>query len=881
MDPDSAAANVSLLLSLPSDVTADRLRAALEEIGERQAMLRTTFETQQEVPVQRIHRRMPLSWTEIDSSAWDCRRLRQEAVKAAAVPFTLTQGPLWRAVLFYGGPQNWLLLIAHHIVVDGWSMMQVVDDLKRRCGSADASRSARSSRPQDLPATYSEFVEWHRTILDGEEGRRQAQYWKAKLAGELPNYDMLYDRPETTVEPGHYAWHAFQIEGDLTRRLQAFARSEGTTLYAVCLTALQVLLTRYTAQEDTAIVTPVFGRSRARFAQTVGDFVNMLVLRESLQPESTARELLARTKQTLLDALAHQEYPYARLVADRRSARQGSRAPLAQVLFVLQPFKLLAELDLRMNASRAAAPDGRWPAWDAYVIPQQSGQFDLCIELAESDQGLSGYVEYKDALFDAERIGRMQEHYVRLLEELVSRPSAGIGSLPLMSETDMQQTVLAWGQSSGTVEPERCLHRMLEAQARLTPEAIAVEQEGRSLTYRELDARSNHVAHYLRRRGVEPGVVVGLCLERSIELIVGLLGILKSGGAYLPLDADYPTERLEYMLRDSQVRVLMTQQDQLVRLPATNAHSICLDSEWAQIAKCPESAIAGTDALDNLAYVIYTSGSTGHPKGVMIEHRSIANYVRAFTKIVDLTRRDRVLQFASLSFDTAAEEIFPCLSAGATLVLRTATMVDSVSGFLDRCRDVTVTVLDLPTAYWHELVTRMALERIPFPSSVRTVIIGGERVLPQIVQRWTNVIGTAVRLINTYGPTETTVAATWSELTGLGADHDIVGDLPIGRPIPHASVFVLDRNEQPVPVGVAGELYIGGLGVARGYRGGRSLPRPNSSPILFPLFRERGCIAPVTSCDGDRTDNWIIEAVPIARSRFAGIGLSWKKSKPS
>ena len=819
LDPDSAAANVSLLLSLPSDVTADRLRAALEEIGERQAMLRTTFETQQEVPVQRIHRRMPLSWTEIDSSAWDCRRLRQEAVKAAAVPFTLTQGPLWRAVLFYGGPQNWLLLIAHHIVVDGWSMMQVVDDLKRRCGSADASRSARSSRPQDLPATYSEFVEWHRTILDGEEGRRQAQYWKAKLAGELPNYDMLYDRPETTVEPGHYAWHAFQIEGDLTRRLQAFARSEGTTLYAVCLTALQVLLTRYTAQEDTAIVTPVFGRSRARFAQTVGDFVNMLVLRESLQPESTARELLARTKQTLLDALAHQEYPYARLVADRRSARQGSRAPLAQVLFVLQPFKLLAELDLRMNASRAAAPDGRWPAWDAYVIPQQSGQFDLCIELAESDQGLSGYVEYKDALFDAERIGRMQEHYVRLLEELVSRPSAGIGSLPLMSETDMQQTVLAWGQSSGTVEPERCLHRMLEAQARLTPEAIAVEQEGRSLTYRELDARSNHVAHYLRRRGVEPGVVVGLCLERSIELIVGLLGILKSGGAYLPLDADYPTERLEYMLRDSQVRVLMTQQDQLVRLPATNAHSICLDSEWAQIAKCPESAIAGTDALDNLAYVIYTSGSTGHPKGVMIEHRSIANYVRAFTKIVDLTRRDRVLQFASLSFDTAAEEIFPCLSAGATLVLRTATMVDSVSGFLDRCRDVTVTVLDLPTAYWHELVTRMALERIPFPSSVRTVIIGGERVLPQIVQRWTNVIGTAVRLINTYGPTETTVAATWSELTGLGADHDIVGDLPIGRPIPHASVFVLDRNEQPVPVGVAGELYIGGLGVARGYRG--------------------------------------------------------------
>ncbi|HNK78998.1 MAG TPA: amino acid adenylation domain-containing protein, partial [Nitrospira sp.] len=331
----------------------------------------------------------------------------------------------------------------------------------------------------------------------------------------------------------------------------------------------------------------------------------------------------------------------------------------------------------------------------------------------------------------------------------------------------------------------------------------------------------------------EPGVVVGLCLERSLNMIVGLLGILKAGGAYLPLDADYPTERLEYMLRDSQVRVLVTQQDQLVRLPATNPHTICLDSEWAQIAKCPDSPIDVTDALDNLAYVIYTSGSTGHPKGVMIEHRSIANYVRAITKIVDLTGEDRVLQFASLSFDTAAEEIFPCLAAGATLVLRTATMVDSVSGFLDRCRDLNLTILDLPTAYWHELVTRMALEQVAFPSSIRSVIIGGERVLPQIVQRWTDLIGATVRLINTYGPTETTVAVTWSDLTGLEAHDELIGDLPIGRPIPHTSVFVLDRNQQPVPVGVAGELYIGGVGVARGYRGRPDLTETQFVPDPF------------------------------------------------
>ncbi|HMZ97947.1 MAG TPA: amino acid adenylation domain-containing protein [Nitrospira sp.] len=833
LDPDSAAANVSVLLPLPSDLKADRLRAALEAIGDQQAMLRTTFETQEDGPVQRIHDRMPLSWSEIDSSTWEWPQLRGESVKAAAVPFNLTQGPLWRATLFHGGQQSWLLLVAHHIVVDGWSMMQLVDDLKRRCEVAGSCSSEHSPEPQDRPAPYREFVEWHRAILEGEEGSRLGQYWKAKLAGELPNYDMLYDRPETTVEPSHYAWHAFHIDENLTRRLKKFARTEGTTLYAVCLSALQILLTRYTAQEDTAIVTPVFGRSRARFARTVGDFVNMLVLRESLQSELTGRELLARTKQTLLDALAHQDYPYARLVADIRSARQGPRAPLAQVLFVLQQFKLLAELDLRMGVSTGAASNVGFLAWDAYVIPQQSGQFDLCLELAESKDGLSGYVEYKDALFGEERITRMQEHFVRLLQELVSHPTDRIVSLPLMSEAETQQTVLAWGQPSGTADPELCLHRMIEKQARRTPEAVAVEQGGQSLTYGELDTRANRVAHYLRRRGVEPGVVVGLCLERSLNMIVGLLGILKAGGAYLPLDADYPTERLEYMLRDSQVRVLVTQQDQLVRLPATNPHTICLDSEWAQIAKCPDSPIDVTDALDNLAYVIYTSGSTGHPKGVMIEHRSIANYVRAITKIVDLTGEDRVLQFASLSFDTAAEEIFPCLAAGATLVLRTATMVDSVSGFLDRCRDLNLTILDLPTAYWHELVTRMALEQVAFPSSIRSVIIGGERVLPQIVQRWTDLIGATVRLINTYGPTETTVAVTWSDLTGLEAHDELIGDLPIGRPIPHTSVFVLDRNQQPVPVGVAGELYIGGVGVARGYRGRPDLTETQFVPDPF------------------------------------------------
>ena len=509
------------------------------------------------------------------------------------------------------------------------------------------------------------------------------------------------------------------------------------------------------------------------------------------------------------------------------------RAPLAQILFVLQKFKLLTELDSRMSASVLSSAREKSCEWDTYVIPQQSGQFDLCVELAESEQGLRGYFEYKNQQFAPDTVARMQEHFVRVLEGLVSDPAACIGELPLMSNAERQKTVLAWSRSQEPTKSGQCLHRLIESQVKRTPDGIAVQQDGQRLTYRDLNERANRVAHYLRHRGVVPGVIVGLCLERSINLIVGMLGILKSGGAYLPLDANYPTDRLGYMLQDSQVQIVITQQDQLGRLPAANFRTICLDSEWETIVQFPDSVVEGTEAPDDLAYVMYTSGSTGHPKGVMIEHRSIANYVYAITDVVGLTACDRVLQFASPSFDTAAEEIFPCLTTGAMLVLRTPTMIDSVSGFLDRCRDWRVTVLDLPTSYWHEVVVCMELERMALPASVTTVIIGGERVLPQIVQRWARSVGSSVRLLNTYGPTETTVAVTVSDLTGIGVSEDLKGDLPIGRVIPQASVYVLDRYRQPVPVGVTGELYIGGVGVARGYMGRCDLTEEKFVPDPF------------------------------------------------
>jgi amino acid adenylation domain-containing protein len=506
------------------------------------------------------------------------------------------------------------------------------------------------------------------------------------------------------------------------------------------------------------------------------------------------------------------------LTQDLRPAGNFHRAPLGQILFALQKFKLLAELETDIEES-AGVPSTRRSMWQAYVVPQQSGQFDLCLELAEGEEGFHGYFEYKPRLFERDTIDRLGRHFVAALSGLVSSLSRPIGALSLIEQSERRRIVDEW---SGHGVPSIALpsvQDMIREQASRRPDKAAVLAGERCLTYRELERRANQLAHYLRRRGVGPGIVVGLCLDRCLDMIVGLLGILKAGGAYLPLDADYPIQRLDYMLADSRVRVIVTQQKQLCRLPASNPHTICLDSEWDVIERCPDHLVSGTATDSDLAYVIYTSGSTGQPKGVMVERQALSNYVSAISGSVGMTPEDRVLQFASLSFDTAAEEIFPCLAAGATLVLRHSTMVDSISGFFEACAMAGITVLDLPTAYWHEVVSRMDLERLSWPRCVRQVIIGGERALPHIVERWNQVVGGPVRLLNTYGPTEATIAATMCDLTGLGVDRPLVGDVPIGRPIPGVVVYVLDQQGGPVPIGVPGELYIGGVGLARGYWG--------------------------------------------------------------
>ena len=814
LEPESAAPNVSVLIRVSSYLDEKILRAAVEELGHRHPMLRTTYEMGSDGPCQLVHPSLQPGWDITDVSQWAWDRVRQEVIKVAERPFDLRHGPMWLGHLFHHQEHTFLLLVSHHIAVDGWSMTLLVDELKH---IYHAMESGATLPVTSSSAGYGQFVAWQRELLTDARGHELARYWQGKLNGDLPRYDLLYDRPGASTVPPDYQWQSFTVDPELRQRLEEVARVQGVTLYVLLLSALEILLFRYTGLEDVVIGSPTFGRTRAQFAGTVGNFVNVLALREHITGTMTVRTVLERTRCTVLEALDYQEYPFSLLATQLQNGRDPRQASPVSVLFALQRFHMLHQLDSDMTNSRGGRPSSiDTNVWDPFVIPQQGGPFDLSLEMTESDAGISGCFEYHATLFNSESIGRMKEHFLQILGGMIEHADRPVSELSLMTD-DERDRVLKEFNRHAAHEPEgKSIQQRFEDQVRKTPDALAVTHETHHVTYRELNGRANQLAHYLRARGVGPEVVVGLCLERSIDLIVGLLAVGKAGGAYLPLDPDYPPKRLELILEDARIRVLLTRTDLLTRLPSAHPHTVCLDSECEAIARLSETPPSHEGTDRNLAYVIYTSGSTGQPKGVMIEHRSLMNYVEAISKHIGLCSDDRVLQFASIGFDQAAEEIFPCLAAGGALILRNSRMLDSMARFLDACREWRITVLDLPTALWHELVARMETDTVTLPPSIRVVIIGGERALPHALARWFTLAPRSVRLVNTYGPAEVTIAATLGDLAPSSAGIETC-EVSIGRPLTQVQVYVLDASLRPAPIGLTGELYVGGVGLARGY----------------------------------------------------------------
>ncbi len=719
----------------------------------------------------------------------------------------------------------------HHVTGDGWSWVVLVREIAALYTDLAAGRAPSLPEP---PIQYADFAAWQRGRLQGAVLEEELGYWRRQLAGSPPPLRLPTDRPRAAGQGFLAGGRARLLPAALAADLKALADREGVTPFMLLLAGYLTLLYRYTGEEDLLVGVPIANRTHREIEGLVGFFLNTLVLRTRLSGGLGFRELLARAREVASGAYAHQELPLESVLQAMQPDRAANQAAPFSVMFQVQnlPEARLEFAGLTLQASRAG------------LQSQLATEiFDLSLVLEPGEAGIDIWAIYNERLFDAATIDRLLAQYEVLLAGAAAAPELSLDELPLVPARELGE-VLAWG-TAPSVPPQPAVHRAFERQARETPNAVALvagEDGEVEVTYGELDAWANRLAHHLRALGVGPEVRVALCLERSPALFASLLAVLKAGGAYVPLDPAYPRERLDYLLADTGAPVLVTEERLLAGFgeeALSRVRAVLLDADREAIAARPAGAPDDAEVPpERLAYVIYTSGSTGKPKGVMVQHGSLATFNESMRMEYSITAADRVLQFASISFDTSAEEIYPCLTSGGTLVLRAPGMLRSSADFLAVCAARGITLLDLPTAYWHGLVADLSEGAEEWPAAMTRVIVGGERALPERVAAWARRFGGRIQIWNTYGPTECTVTATAFDLRTLWDGADVLREAPLGHPIAGLRAYVLDARLEPVPVGVPGELCLSGAGVARGYLG-----RPGLTASLFrpdPFATEAG-----------------------------------------
>ncbi|HVB29717.1 MAG TPA: amino acid adenylation domain-containing protein [Terriglobia bacterium] len=804
LEPGLSAYNIPAAVRLKGPLNLAALEQSLNEIVKRHESLRTTFGKVDGRPTQVIAPTLTIKLPVVDLRKLPASEreteVRRLVTAEAQRPFDLSQGPLLRGtVLRLGDEEHVGLLTMHHIVSDGWSTGILVREMATLYVGFCAGEY--SPLPA-LPIQYADFAHWQRQWLQGEVLETQIAYWKEQLAEAPALIDLPTDHPRPAVQTFRGAHQSLVLSKHLQEGFKALGRQEGVTLFMAMLAAFKVLLYRYTSQDDLIVGTPIANRNRLETEGLIGFFVNALVLRTDLSGNPNFRDLLGRVREVCLGAYGHQDLPFDRLVEELHLKRDLSRNPLFQVMFALQNAPLRA---LELPGLTLIPVEG----------DSETAHFDLTLQIVDTEQGLTAALVYNTDLFEADTIARMLGHFQTLLEAIVANPEQRLSDFPLLTEAERQQLLVEWNGTKTDCPRDLCIHQLFEAQVERTPDAIAVVFEAEQLAYGELNRRANQLAHHLRALGVGPEVLVAICLERSLEMVIGILGILKAGGAFVPLDPAYPKERLAFMLKDAQVPVLLTQERLVAGLAEHDAKVICLDSGWEAIARESGENLSSSTLPENLAYIIYTSGSTGRPKGVLVLHGSIADHCRNAQRYYALGSRDVVLQFASLSFDVSLEEILPTLIVGARLVIM-GTNVWHPAEFHRKISEFGLTVLNLPTAYWQELAREWAgVPELVSNIQPRLFIVGGDTMLPDALKLWQRTPVNSIRLLNAYGPTETTITATAFEIAPGGNTTD--QRVPIGRPLASRAIYILDQHSHPVPIGVQGELYIGGVGVARGY----------------------------------------------------------------
>ena len=804
LEPDSPLYNVPMVMRIQGAMNVTVLEQSLNEIVRRHEALRTTFTAADGVALQHILPEMVIPLSVVDLATLPDGEREQEAMRLATAeaqrPFSLAVGPLLRAQLLRMGDEDHIVLLTmHHIVSDGWSMTILLRELLT---IYEAFSKGQPSPLPDLGIQYADFAHWQRNWLQGEALETQLAYWRRQLHNAPPLLELPTDRPRPALQTYRGASRSFDLPAELYRQIKALSRKEGATVYMTLLAAFQALLCRYTGQTDISVGTPIANRNRTEIEELIGFFVNTLVLRTDLTDEPTFRKLLVRVRETTLAAYAHQDLPFEMLVDELKLTRDMSYSPLFQVMFVLQ------DAVTRKPWLNAGGLSGL--TLSSLDLDSGVAKFDLVLEMVEQDDSLSGTFEYSTDLFDESTIDRMIGHLRTLLQSIAANPDQSVASLPMLTEDDTH-LLDQWNETAHS-SPQACIHQLFEDQVSKTPESIAVTFQGHHLTYAALNERANRLAHYLRAKGVGPEVMVGLCMERSWEALVGLLGIMKAGGVYVPMDPEYPTDRLAFMLQDlaaatpdRDVPLLLTQKRLVEQLPQSSmAQVIHLDADWESIERegSADNPVSGVE-LQNLAYVIYTSGSTGTPKGALLAHRGLTNLIHYLSSLLEVTAESSVLQFASLSFDASLPELFMALTTGARLVMASQETLGSVPDLLALLRSERITTVSLPPT----LLRILPSDGLP---DLHAVISAGEACPPEVATRWSP----GRLFVNGYGPTETTVGAACYRVQYLPEG---TTNVPIGRPMDNVRLYVVDRHLQRVPVGVPGELCIGGIGVARGY----------------------------------------------------------------